>query len=411
MRVSLGLLHFLRHCLPGTGRARALWGQALAAAVAALSLLVWPHGAAATEYRPLPPAAPSGLSPDWLIHDVARNRLILFLPDYHAPAHAYYQYVTVRRGEPFPLNFAAASGLSVFLDNQLVFNAPAAGPYVLDLSRVLPAGLPNGTHLLAVWQPGGVPALSSFTTAAPAAVAAVRVAGALAQPRSPAPQGQNAYLAMLLLIGLLYGGLRSTFQSGLARVFQLEELFASSPDQQSFLIKPAFSVVNLALVLLFSLSFALLLTAIHTDLQNLPLLRRFLHVPETAVAARVAVYTAIVAAYILGKYLFLELMGYIFDLQELVNLHYREFLRTTLLASLLVPLVLLGYLSLNARYPQAVALAVDGVTALALAGTSLRVARTLHQKASLLNLHLFAYLCATEVLPLLVLLRLLVFAP
>ncbi len=385
-------------------------GRAWATAAVGVALLGQPLAAAATEYRPLPPPVPTGLSADWLIHDVARNRLILFLPDYHAPAHAYYQYVTVRRGEPFPLAFVAAPGLSIFLDNELIFIAKDAGPYALDLSRLLPVSLSNGTHLLAVWQPGGIPALSSFTTAAPAAPTAIASSVPFAQPRPPAQQGQNTYLGMLLLIGLLYGGLRSTFQSGLARVFQFDELFATSPDQQSFLVKPAFSVVNLALVLLFSLSFALLLTAIHTDLQNLPLLRRFLHVPETAVAARVTLYTAIVATYILGKYLFLELMGYIFDLQEMVNLHYREFLRTTLLASLLVPLVLLGYLSLNTRYPQTVALAVDGATGLALAGTSLRVARTLHQKASLLNLHLFAYLCATEVLPLLVLLRLLVFA-
>lgn len=381
--------------------------------------LLQPPPAAAAEYRPLPPAPPTGLSSDWLIHDAARNRLILFLADYHAPAHAYYQYVTVRRTEPFPLAFVAERGLSVFLDNQLLFVAPTPGPYALDLARLLPAGLPNGAHLLAVWQPGGSPALASFSASGaapaarpgPAAPTAGPVApGQYAQARPPAPQGQNTYLGLLLLLGLLYGGLRNAFQSGLARVFQFEELFAASSEQQSFLLKPAFSTVNLALVLLFSLSFALLLTAMHTELQPLPLLRRFLYVPETAVVARVLLYTALVAAYILGKYLFLELMGYSFDLQELVTVHYREFLRTTLLASLLVPLVLLAYLSLSPRYPLAMAWAVDAVTGLVLVATALRVARTLHQKASLLNLHLFAYLCATEVLPLLVLLRLLVFA-
>jgi len=366
--------------------------------------------ASATEYRPLPPAAPTGLSTEWLIHDVARNRLILFLPDYHAPAHVYYQYVSIRRDEPFPLAFIAESGLSIFLDNQLLFNAHVAGRYSIDLARRLPRGLSNGPHLLAVWQPSGALLLSSFTAVVPTTAATVATAAQSAQIRPFVQQGQNIYLAMLLLIGLFYGGLRSTFQSGLARVFQLEELFASSPDQQSFLLKPAFSVVNIALIFLFSFSFALLLTAIHTNLQNLPLLRRFLQVSESAVVARVLLYTIVVMGYILGKYIFLELMGYVFDLQSIVNIHYREFLRTTLLASLLVPLVLLAYLSLNTRYPQAVAWVVNGIMGLALIATTLRVTRTLHQKTSLLNLHLFAYLCATEVLPLLVLLRLLVFA-
>ncbi len=364
----------------------------------------------ATEYRPLPPAAPTGLSSEWLIHDAARNRLILFLPDYHIPAHAYYQYVGIRRDEPFPLAFVAEPGLSIFIDNQLLFNAQVAGRYAIDLARRLPPGLSNEPHLLSIWQPSGTLLLTSFTSVVPTTAATVATATQSAQIRPAAQQGQNIYLTMLLLIGLFYGGLRSTFQSGLARVFQMEELFASSPDQQSFLLKPAFSSVNIALVLLFSVSFALLLTAIHTNLQNLPLLRRFLQVSESAVVARVFLYTAVVAGYILGKYVFLEIMGYVFDLQEVVNTHYREFLRTTLLASLLVPLVLLGYISLNTRYPQAVVWAVDIVMGLVLTATALRVTRTLHQKTSLLNLHLFAYLCATEVLPLLVLLRLLVFA-
>jgi len=89
---------------------------------------------------------------------------------------------------------------------------------------------------------------------------------------------------------------------------------------------------------------------------------------------------------------------------------YREFLRSTLLAGLFLPFVLLLYLGLNGSHPAAVAVVAGAVIALVLVGAVLRVLYTVHQRASLLNLHLFAYLCATEILPLLVLLRLLVFS-
>jgi hypothetical protein len=79
-----------------------------------------------------------------------------------------------------------------------------------------------------------------------------------------------------------------------------------------------------------------------------------------------------------------------------------------LLVGLLLPLVVLLYLSLNAYWPPVVNLA-NGFVLILLTATVLRVARTLHQQASLLNLHLFAYLCATEILPLAVLLKLIVF--
>lgn len=368
--------------------------------------------APASEYRQLPPASPTALSADWLIHDAARNRLIFYLPGYHQPAHAYYQWVRIRRNQSFPLSFAAQPGLSLFLDNQLVFTARTATTYSLDLAQLLPDQLPPGRHLLAVWQPDGSPTLASFSGVAtgPSSVAAsLPKAAGLALPRLPTPQGQNVYLGFLLLLGLSYGAIRVTYQPGLARIFQIEELFGVSGDQSAFLVKPAFSLLNLLLVLLFALSFGLLLTAIHTDLQSLPLLRQFFNVPESAIVGRVVLYTGIITAFVFGKYVFLSLMAYIFGLQPLVDVQYREFLRTTLLAGLILPLVLLLYLSLNGSFPQTVAWAASTAIGLVLVGTVLRVARTLHRQASLLNLHLFAYLCATEVLPLLVILKLIVF--
>lgn len=377
-----------------------------------LALAARPGPVRASEYHQLPPAAPTSLSADWLLHDAGRNRLIFYLPGYHQPAHAYYQWVRVSRTQPFPLSFAALHGLSLFIDNQLIFSARTAGNYSLDLARLLPARLPSGKHLLAVWQPDGYPALASFSGVSNGHAGTSPLAKASigqAQPRLRGPQGQNVYLGFLLVLGLSYGAVRTTYQPGMARIFQLDELFSRNSDQQAFLAKPAFSLLNLLLVLLFSLSFALLLTAIHTNLQNLPLLRRFFDVPETAIVARVLLYTAVITVFVFGKYLYVKIMGYIFGLEPLADIQYREFLRTTLLAGLFLPLVLLLYLSLNGNWPHAVAWTASAAIGVLLVGTVLRVARTLHHYASLLNLHLFAYLCATEVLPLLVLLKLIVF--
>ncbi|MGI4885020.1 MAG: DUF4271 domain-containing protein [Janthinobacterium lividum] len=385
----------------GRARGSALW----------LLLLLGGLPSWSAEYRPLPPAAPTGLTADWLIHDVGRNRLILYLPGYHAPAHAYYQYVRLRRGQPFPVAFAAQRGLSLFIDNQLIFTANRTGPYAFDLAQRLPEALALGTHLLGVWQPGGNPALASFTseTAAAEPDATPDTAAEIAQTRSPNPLGQNVLLSFLLVLGLLYGGVRATYQPGLARVFRFDELFGNGSEQGTFLARPAFSLLNVLLVLLFGLSFALLLTALHTSFENLPLVRQFVAVPERAIVARVLVYAALIAGFVLGKYLYISLLAYTFDLRELVAVQYREFLRTTLLAGLFLPFVLLLYLGLNGRHPAAVAGIAAAVIALVLVGTVLRVLHTVHQRASLLNLHLFAYLCATEILPLLILLRLLVF--
>jgi len=371
--------------------------------------------ARAAEYQPLPPAAATGLAADdWLLHDAAGNRLILYLPGYHAPAHAYYQWVRFVPRQPFVLSFSASPGLSIFLDNQLVYTAATAGRFSFDLAQFVASNRLARPHLLAIWQPDGYPVLRSFSaeTSAPTRPTASATAAASLPPRLqlrlPPGQGTNVLLLLLLVVGVLYGVVRSTYPTGLSRILEVNELFGSSADPQSFLTRPAFTWLNMGLVLLFSLSLALLLTALHTDFSSLPLLQRVLDVPESAIVVRVVLYTGLILSFIIGKYVLVELLSYIFDLRLLVNLHYREFLRTTLLLGLLVPLVLLLYLGLNARWPAIVGIA-NGCVLLLLTATVLRVARTLHQRASLLNLHLFAYLCATEVLPLAVLLKLIVF--
>jgi len=370
----------------------------------------------AAEYRPLPPAPTPGLAADsWLLHDAARNRLILYLPGYHAPAHAYYQWVRMRPGQPLRISFAAQPGLSIFVDNKLLFRAGKASSYIIDLAQGLP-GQGTGSHLLAVWQPEGHPALSSFAVVAPTAGPTdkepVRREQLVARP-TPARlqvstfQSQSLLLG-LLVVGLLYGAVRNTYPAGLASVLQVGDVLGKSSNPQTFLLRPAFTLLNLMLVLLFALSLALLLTALRTDFSSLPLVNQLLKVPESATLSKIGLYTGLIIAFIIGKLLLVEGLSYIFDLRPLATVHYREFLRTTLVMGLLVPVALFLLLSLNAYWPPVVGLA-NGFVLIMLTVTVLRVAYTLHQRASLLNLHLFAYLCATEILPLAVLLKLIVF--
>ncbi|QNE41545.1 DUF4271 domain-containing protein [Hymenobacter sp. NBH84] len=378
-------------------------------------LLCWltlPSGVRAAEYRPLPPSAKSGLSNDWLIYNASRNRLTLYLPGYHAPAHAYYQWVNLRPSRPLPITFVARQNECLFLDNQLIFTSPAAASYTLDLATFLPASAPAGQHLLCVWHADAVPNLSSFANAIPEVAAASgkpasTVARALPRPRGH--QGQTVFIGFLLLIGLLYGGLRASYQPGFARIYQFEQLWRRGNNEPDFLVKPTITWLNILLVLIFSLSFALLLVAIHTNIQSIVILRRLFAVPESAIVLRVLFYTSLIAAFVLGKYLFLELMGYIFDVTSLVIVQYREFIRTILFMGLFLPLVMLLYLGLNQTLPETVLWVSNGVVSLLLLGSVFRIARTLHRRASLLNLHLFSYLCATEVIPLIILLKIIVF--
>ncbi|MEJ7661896.1 MAG: hypothetical protein WKG07_21110 [Hymenobacter sp.] len=83
---------------------RVYFGQLLAACWLLLGVGSAPPAHAGRVPAPTP-APPPGLqsAPDnWLLHDVAGNRLILYLPGYHAPAHTYYQWVQLLPRQPLP---------------------------------------------------------------------------------------------------------------------------------------------------------------------------------------------------------------------------------------------------------------------------------------------------------------------
>lgn len=355
--------------------------------------------------------APVGITSDWLIFDASRNALVLYLPGYHTPTQAYYQWVDITPQRPLPVTFTAQKSLSLFLDNQLVFTAPRSSSYTLDLSRLLPAGATTGKHLLCVWHPEASPNYVSFVNELPqSASVAFKNSSAVSswQPQAKVPiyQGQNVFLCFLLLVGLLYGGIRTAYQPGFARIY---ELWSNAPGEQNFLTRPTITWLNLVLVLVFALSFALLLTAIHTNVQNVLILRRLFAVPESDLVIRVLLYTLLVSAFVLLRFLFLALMGYIFDLSPLVTPQYREFVRSILFMGFFLPGVMLLYLILNQSWSEGVLWVSNGVVTIMLLATVARVARTIHRRTSLLNLHLFSYFCATEIIPLAILLKVLVF--
>ncbi|AYA38205.1 DUF4271 domain-containing protein [Hymenobacter oligotrophus] len=387
---------------------RKAWGNTWWAWLLALLLSIGPRLLHAVEYRPLPPAPPVGLSNDWLIYDAAGNKLVLYLPGYHPPARAYYQWVAVRPNQPFRISFAARQDLALFVDNQLIFRAESAGNYTLDLTQLLPKPISYGQHLLCVWHPAAAPDYVSFSSALPAEAKTSSFATAnwwKPQLRASVHQGENVFLCFLILIGLMYGAIRTVYRPGFARIY---ELWSNVPGEQNFLTRPTITWLNVLLILLFSLSFGLLIVAIHTNVQNIVILKQLFSVSESGLVVRVILYAVLVSVFVFAKAVYIALMGYIFDLSSLVLVQYREFVRSLLFMGLFLPIVMLLYLVLNQSWPEGVLWVSNGVVSTMLLATVFRVGRTLNRRMSLLNLHLFSYLCATEIIPLTVLLKLLV---
>ena len=349
------------------------------------------------------------LSSDWLIYRPETNHFALYIPEYHGKTGALYQWIDIRNGQPFLINFTAKKDLSLFIDNQLLFTADSVSTYSLDLNKLFKPEK-SGRHLLCIWHPTEQPDYTTFSNASE-----VRVATSSAPLKNEAWDkvrhypNYNAFIIFLLLIGVLYGSLRTSYTSDFQSLFRVSNFFRRSALEEGLLAKPISSWSSILFIIAFSLSFALVIVAIHTNIQNIVIFNRLFAVSETDITSRILFYTFLIFSFILLKYLFLSLMGYIFDLTPLVSLQYREFIRTLLFMGIFLPLIMVLYLALNTAMPQTVLFVSNVAVSIILIITELRIAYTLNKKVLLRNLHLFSYICATEIIPLIILLKLIVF--
>lgn len=302
----------------------------------------------------------------------------------------------------------ARSGQCVFVDNQLIFTAPTSGTYRLDLAA--------GTKwrpgaLLAVWHPTAPadPGIFLPVSSAPPTVTSAALADRAApRPRNAVEANRNVFIILLLLLGLLYGVLRTVFGVSLSRFLQLE--LATRQGGEVRLAVGALPSTSLTALfgLGFAFSFALLIVLVQTNFETAVVLRNLFPLSDADILLRVGLYTALVLTFVLLRFVFLSVVGYVFDLTALVGIQYAAFVRTLLLAGAYVPPTILLHLVLTAQAPTAARYLANGLLALLLVAVALRAVLALRARYSLFNLHLFAYLCATEVIPFLVLFRLIV---
>ncbi|RNI23523.1 DUF4271 domain-containing protein [Rufibacter latericius] len=347
------------------------------------------------------------LSSDWLIYQAPQNKLVPYLPEFHDEHQALYQWVSVDKFTNLRIEFAARQELCLFLDNRLVFVADSTARYTVDLSPYLK---PGRKYLLTVWHPDQQPDYPSFKVPQEQLPSLSSRPSAVYRPLPKQPDThRSALIFFMVVVGLIYGALRMTFYTDFVSIFRWSSFTKLSTLEEGLLAKPVGNWSSILFVLAFALSFALLIVAIHTNLEDLALLNQLFTATQADLISKILLYALMIFLFVLFKYLFLRLMGFIFGVGEMVLSQYREFLRTLLGMGLFLPFVLLLYLGFWSSTPQLVYwIANVSITAL-LVFTVIRTFYTVSKKYSLKNLHLFSYLCATEVIPLMILLKLIVF--
>lgn len=351
------------------------------------------------------------LTGEWMVYDDDLRELIPYVASVHSKQKALHQWVSVVPSQPFLIGFKAPKDLSIFINNQLIFKADSSAVYKLNLSDYTGHLKPiEGKMLLTIWHPLQQPNAKSFYNE----VHVVKQDTAAAQRSLSIKMrdyvNQNPFILFLLLIGLIYGWLRFSYPAEFRLLFDVSAGGRRSRPDEGFLVNPISSWSSILFIVAFSLSLALLVAAIHTNIEHNRIFNRIFPVSEADITTKVGIYTLVIFSSLLLKNIFLKFMAFIFGLEQVVELQYREFIKVLLFLGIFLPFVMLLYLSMNAYIPEAILLVSNLLVSLLLVIAVLRVFIAVNQKATVLNLHLFSYLCATEVIPLAVVLKLIVFS-
>jgi len=374
-----------------------------------LYILLW-LGATQVRAQVLPLEQRNTLTANWMVRGEDEAQLVPYIAGRHTGYNALHQWLSVAQGQPFTIGFAAPKDLCLFLNNQLIFKADFSANYTVDLARYSKGIAPvEGKYLLTVWHPEQQPNINSFRNQPHAPERLQETNQRPFSIRVREYVNQNAFILFMLVIGLLYGALRTSYPNDFRGLFRLNSFIRANALEDGVLVKPLRSLSNLLFVLAFSLTLALLIAAIHTNVQQIQLMNQLFPVSEADITTKILFYTLLIFAIILLKYIFLKIMSFIFGLEQVVKLQYREFIRSMLFLGIFLPLVMLLYLGLNAEIPGTVLLISNVAVSMVLIVTIMRVFSTVNKKAPVLNLHLFSYLCATEVIPLAIMLKLIVF--
>ncbi len=317
----------------------------------------------------------------------------------------YHQLPPAAQAGGQRIRVRARAGQCILLDNQLIFRAPKAGTYVLDLGPYIHRPQP----LLAIWHPSADPDLGIFLPPVPTEMAhqpASAIAGP--RPRPAADSARNVFIIILAFVGVLYGSLRAGFSISLSHFLRLELATRQGGEVRLAAGALPSTLLTALFGLGFALSFALLLVVVQTNFERTGLLRYLFPPSDSDVLLRIGLYTVSISGFVMLRYVFLAIAGYVFDLTALVSVQYAAFVRTLLLAGAYVPLTVLLHLVLAEDSPILASRISNLLLVLLLVAVVVRSMLALHGRYSLLNPHLFAYLCATEVIPLLVLFRLII---
>ncbi|MGB3616849.1 MAG: DUF4271 domain-containing protein [Catalinimonas sp.] len=350
------------------------------------------------------------LADRWLVYDEAYGAYVPYIPARHGHVSVMSLELSLDAAGPYYLSFAVRPGVCLFAGEQLVICYERTDTVRWPTARLIET-LGSGKQLLTFYHADkvttavGAPhwAYDRLTADVPPAPEASLLSG---QDYRRRPGGEQRSLLMVGFVLVLGGYViaRGTAPRDFHSYFDFSRLFKAGVDDYDPNRRRTWAGITPLLLLVNSLAlgFVLVLLRLRTDLapDELPFVEE-----GGTLLGQFWRLSVIILVYFLGMRVSITVLGWLFGVQEAAEVHYYEFVRLmTLMSLLMLVLVFTGYQT-PWLLDRQLLMVVVGVAVAFAALRVVKMAVVLGKSVPYTQLYVFAYLCATELIPFLLVIK------
>lgn len=352
------------------------------------------------------------LEESWQVYDADYKSYIPYLQRVHGNTEALHLQLNLNNYKGYRLLIQTPKPVYLFIQAQLNRKLTGGQTLILHIDSLRKI-YPQPTVLLSFYNQLGhstKPSVSIINYIERSSGNTIQEVSVL--PLKPREQSglEDFSIVAAILITALFAFLWNYHPNAFRSYYNIKPLFSLSIKEDTVLVSRPLSRLSM----LFILNHSLLLSFLYILIQKSSgkqLLNDY--VLQTASSFGELFYyfsllSLSIFILIIAKYFFLYFLGSLFNLSNVIHIHfYKYLLFSRLFYSVIVPILFVIYLS----FPLAISTASQQVIYIIIAFNFIRlliINFALNKLTSVKNLYLFSYLCATELTPLLIGIKVLV---
>jgi hypothetical protein len=351
------------------------------------------------------------LEDQWLIYDEAYNGYVPYLPEKYAVPRTISLSLDLDKNRFYSLQVQTTQPAYLFIQSRLCAEVPANSSLILQIDSLKKLYATNHI-LLTLYNEGGHISL-------PAAFIIYKQTQLLAREalqknELPLKVREGAafrdfVVFVSIIILAFYAFLWNYYPKAFSRYYGFKYLFSTSFREDVALINKPLNYVNLLFLFIHSLVLSFFYVLLQKGSDRIT--SNLINIDYTNTFSGLLFYFFSIAillfVLLIGKYILLYVIGNLFRLTEVIQIHYYEYLLfSKVFYTFIVPVQILVFL--NA--PHLISWIFNGLIMLVIVFNIARIFvinSVLNKLVTFRNLYLFSYLCATELVPLLMGIKLL----